>query len=306
MTDEGVVGRTEPVTATLRRLTVELFDRALFSMADRHQDFDESIHRTRTALKKVRAVLRLGREEIGTQVLRKENAAIRDLGASLADLRDGAVRVDTLRRIRSDFSTVLAPEAFDGLAAALAEHYRLDQRRFQLDARRLDGVVHSLRSARAHYLAWGSPIDRTDGGFAALAPGLGATYRAGKRAMTIAFRSRTPEAFHEWRKQVKYYRYQLEILEPMWPAQLGPTAESAHQLSDLLGVDHDLWVLAAAVAGDLAPATTLAERTVLDALIERSRFELEKLAMPLGQMLYAESTASVVKRFGIYWEAWRS
>jgi len=301
----GVVAPDEPVPATLRRFTVELFDEALSHMARRAEDFEDGIHRTRTSLKRIRAVLRFGRGEIGASVLRRENTAMRNLGASLADLRDGAVRLQTLGRIRTDFSTVLAADAFSRLNESMSERYRLEERMFQLDVSRLNGVVHSLQSARARYLAWGTSIDNAGGGFGQLAPGIGTTYRAGKRAMTVAFRRPTPEAFHEWRKQVKYFRYQMEMLEPIWPALLAPTAEAAHQLSDLLGMDHDLWVLAQGVEGEFLAATSLAERTVLGALIERSRFELERLARPLGEMLFAESSGALVKRLGVYWDTWR-
>jgi CHAD domain-containing protein len=53
----------------------------------------------------------------------------------------------------------------------------------------------------------------------------------------------TVENFHEWRKRVKYYRYQLKLLRDFWKPVMEALRREAVKLSDDLGDDHDLAVL---------------------------------------------------------------
>ena len=64
-------------------------------------------------------------------------------------------------------------------------------------------------------------------------------YRRGRRALAAAHEKPTVEHLHEWRKQVKYLRHQLELLRPMKAIVLEPFVERAEQLGDILGDDHD-------------------------------------------------------------------
>jgi CHAD domain-containing protein len=114
----------------------------------------------------------------------------------------------------------------------------------------------------------------------------------------------TSEAFHEWRKRVKYHRYHVRMLRDAWPAILDPWREQLHQLSDLLGEDHDLAVLGGTLEryGAFDEAV---DRSAISALIDRRRTELQARAHPLGERLLAEKPGRLVRRLSAYWEAWR-
>jgi HEAT repeat protein len=81
-------------------------------------------------------------------------------------------------------------------------------------------------------------------------------------------------------------------------------ADEARRLSELLGDDHDLWVLRealTAMAGEI-PAD-------LDPLIEavdERRLWLERDAFLLGERVFAERPAAFVRRIHHYWKAWRA
>ena len=53
------------------------------------------------------------------------------------------------------------------------------------------------------------------------------------------------ESLHEWRKRVKHLWYHHTLLRSLWPPVMEVTGDEAHALSDHLGDDHDLAVLAA-------------------------------------------------------------
>jgi CHAD domain-containing protein len=138
-----------------------------------------------------------------------------------------------------------------------------------------------------------------------LGAGLKRTYVSGRSAFALAVATPTDENLHEWRKQTKYFWYQLQVFAPLGPGPVADMTEEAHQLADCLGDDHDLAVLheRAAQARDLFP-TAAAQRALLQ-LIERCRAGLQSKALQLGRQLYAETPAVFTTRVGKYWHEWR-
>src|SRR5262249_42893810 len=136
-------------------------------------------------------------------------------------------------------------------------------------------------------------------GFGVLGPGVKRVYRAGRQAFRAARQQPTAERLHEWRKQTKYLRHQLEVLEPIRPAVLEQLAGQAHERGDLLGDDHDLVVLAEKVreAGNAL---------AILGLIDRRRAQLREEAWPVGFRLFAEKPRVFVKRLAGFWRALRS
>ena len=122
--------------------------------------------------------------------------------------------------------------------------------------------------------------------------------------MRSAISAPTPEHFHEWRKQVKYLRHQMEIVSPVWPEVVGGLATSLSQLGDVLGDDHDQSELVRLVASlpDLMPDPD--ERNLLVALSQQRRRELEGAALVMGRRIYAESAGRFTRRLDAYWSAW--
>jgi CHAD domain-containing protein len=122
--------------------------------------------------------------------------------------------------------------------------------------------------------------------------------------MRRAFADRRPETFHEWRKQVKYLRHQMEIVTPLWPEVVGGTAASLAQLSDVLGDDHDQAELIRIVATLPEVAPDPDERHLLVALSNDRRRELQGAARVMGGRIFAESPEQFASRLKAYWFAW--
>ena len=55
--------------------------------------------------------------------------------------------------------------------------------------------------------------------------GVKRVYRQGRKAFDQVKAEATVENLHEWRKQVKYLRHQLELLAPTWPKVVGELAK---------------------------------------------------------------------------------
>ncbi len=305
------LGGREHLSESLRRITVEEVERAARGLVS--GQIDIALHEARKSMKRVRAVLRLIRSEIGDDAYRWENGVLRDAARSIAPIRDGIVMVNTVDRIRDRYDGQISEGSFLEFRAALVGRAERLRRRVIDDEAIVPGVIRTLRSARVRYSAW--PVESDDPmvlygrkpirhSFSSIAPGLGRTYGRGQSEMRRALASPTAENFHSWRKRAKYLRHQAEILHPLWPETIAGMARSLDQLSEWLGDDHDLAVLLRLVADipDLCPDSR--ERSFLAALAQHRRAELQMAAASLGSRIYAEKPSQFVARFVAYWKAW--
>jgi hypothetical protein len=95
-------------------------------------------------------------------------------------------------------------------------------------------------------------------------------------------------------------------MAPAWKDLMSELEESLHELTDLLGDDHDLGDLYRVLA--TSPRLTRGARGLPGALdfMLRRRSELQAKAGPLARRLYAEKPGAFVKRIEGYWNAWRA
>ena len=107
------------------------------------------------------------------------------------------------------------------------------------------------------------------------------------------------EALHEWRKRVKDLWHHHTLLCSLWPAVREAAAGEAHALSDRLGDDHDLAMLAAWVEENADPGAEFFEAVA----VRRSRLQAEAVA--LGARVYAEKPKAFTARLGRLWNTSR-
>jgi CHAD domain-containing protein len=98
--------RKETVTESVRRVGHECLDRAIESAAS--HDI-EAIHATRKEIKKMRALLRLVKKEIGKSCFRKITDQLREAASYLAPPRDAYVRFKALETLARPASRRAAP-----------------------------------------------------------------------------------------------------------------------------------------------------------------------------------------------------
>lgn len=287
----------ESVGSGVRRIVDEQLAEALDELRNsKPAKADETVHAARKRFKRIRALVRLIRDELGDEVFANENASFRDAGASLAEARDAAVLVQTLDRMKDR----LDPEAFAAARKLLLARRRLISRRVLKDGNGLESVARAAEQARDRVAAW--QIDHD--GFRALRPGLKRIYRDGRRAYKLSQPGVHADLFHEWRKQVKNLWHQLEILEPIWPEAMKKLADECHELADALGQDHDLAVLRDVLEAE-AP-TPAGEPSPLLQAIESDRADLQRTARSLGARIFAEKPKVFVGRLSTYWKAWQA
>jgi len=289
--------RGESVDDGVRRIALARIESAARELAGPEGTGPAAIHAVRKDMKKVRAVLRLVRGELGEEAFQRENRRYRDVGRLLAQSRDAEVKLQTLTALCERFDADLPHEAVKIWSGEL-ERERNEATAAGGDTTlRVGEAITMIAAGREEIAGWPAISDC----WSSVGAGLSRSYRDGRRRMKQARSRPCPEAVHAWRKRVKDLWYQLRILQGVWPEPVGEMSEQAHRLAELLGDHHDLTLL----REDLARRSVLGEREALGGVIERRQQELFEAALDLGARLFAERPKAFAARFEAYWRAWR-
>jgi CHAD domain-containing protein len=277
----------------VKRVIGEQIDSAIKELTQ-GTDRDEAIHDARKGVKRVRGALRLVRFDLGAQ-FSQENAAFREIGRKLSEVRDAQALLEVFEDIAKHYQVPLP-----SIRRGLDERKRLFEA-----AANVPGVVEEaaadLKEARERIAAW--PLHSN--GFAAVAPGLGATFQAGRQAFGAAYADPTPENFHEWRKRAKDHWYHIRLLENLWTPAIQAYEVSLKRLEQCLGDDHNLVVLADAVQAGPELFHNRRELDMLNRLAAKFRVDLRGEAHSIGDRIYSPKRKEFVVYMQFLWEAWK-
>jgi len=285
----------EDVEKGARRIALEQIEGAEASLA--HDDVPpESIHGVRKSLKRVRALLRLLRTGIGDDVFKAENARYRDIGHLLAGARDRHVMRETLAGLEARHD--LKPALTAPLRAALQHHPDPSSNGGVPAAEAIPEAAKRLAQGRRML----KRLAVKPAAFSVLQDGIETGLRSCRKTFHTAYAADTDEAFHEWRKTVQHHWRQMHLVARAWPTLLTARAHEARDLSQLLGEDHDLGVLATFVT---AAATGLDGKLArdVDRLCRARQRAIRAHAQPLGTRLLAEGGEGLARRIEAYWTA---
>ena len=284
--------------AAARRIALDQLAKVRQALAVAEDEPDRGIHEARKRLKRLRGLVRLIRRSLGKEAYHRENRAFRDAGRALAPLRDSAVRIRLVGSLRDDVSDD-AKAALDPVIGKLRERHAalLSEEA----SKALAKARKKLEGAEERVADW--PLDG-DAGFELLRGGLLEVYARGRREMRKAFVDPSAENLHEWRKRAKYLRHQIDLLSPAWPEMMGLAEDSLHELTTLLGDDHDLAVVRETLQAELpaAAASNAALAEIQETLADRHQAKLEP-ARALGRRLFAEKPQDFVRRIESYWNS---
>ena len=253
---------------------------------------NEAVPEVRKCFKKVRAALRLVREDLGDDLYHEENYCFRDAGRPLTLVRDAEVLVETADKLAQQFPGAIEPGAFAKIREALLANRQEVTRRVLDEDKAFAAVEEAAARALARLPGW--KIERD--GWVAVESGLRHVYRGGHRALALAAEDPSVANLHEWRKQAKYLWHQLQLLGAAWTASEKELVDQTHKLATLLGEDHDLAVLRETLAAD--PLAYGGHRILkgVFAVIDRRRGELEQQAFDLGHEIYKDVPKAFTSR----------
>jgi CHAD domain-containing protein len=260
-------------------------------------DREAAVHETRKSIKRARALLRLARGDLDAATYRFENDTLRNIARRLAVSRDSQVMVETLEAVSKRFSAEMPRGHLDSFRSRLRSEHEEAQRRLETDQLLLDSAVRQLEATQARIAGWTLAHDD----FRALAPGLRRIHRRGRRASKEARREPSTENLHELRKRAKDLWYATQILRNGAPSRLRRLRRGAHELSDLLGEDHDLALLRTTALRHRREFTDAAGLAPLLGVIDRRRAQLERRALDRADRVYATKPKALVRSIERRW-----
>jgi len=257
---------------------------------------DDIVHESRKCLKKVRAVLRLVRPAIGRKIYRRENTTLRDAARPLTEVRDARILVDTFDKVVKQGGRHALGRSFAAMRKELVSHQRGVRQRVIEEEKAFPAVASAVDRALDRLDDWAKVHDS----WSSVGEGVERVYLRGRQALAAVRQKPTVEYLHEWRKQAKYLRYQLELLRSLAPKALTPLVKTVDRLGDLLGDDHDLAVLRREVAGDPERFGGPEALEPLLARIDRRRQKLEHDAVILGRKVFRDPPQTFSRRLEVF------
>ncbi len=210
------LGDGERVPGGVRRIARGQLDMSIERLeGDSDEDLGTAVHETRKSLKRLRATVRVARDELGDEAYRRENVAFRAAGGRLGGARDSQVLLATLDALTDRYPDEAPPERFERFKRTLVGQHGAAQRRLHEGAAVAE-VLGELHRARARVGDW--RLERE--GLDALAPGFRRIYRRGRRAYRTACQEPNTENLHELRKRAKYLWYAAQIVRGAAPKKM--------------------------------------------------------------------------------------
>jgi CHAD domain-containing protein len=268
---------------------------SMISQIHENTELDEKVHELRKALKKIRALLRMVREQIEPDIFDRENQRYRDIGRQLEALREAKVRIETLTALLENYEHTISKEVFESLVNTIEETHRKHVSAFGPD--QWNELEVNLANAKNDVKLWIPEANDFD----AFSASIKKVYRRGLKAYLSVREQPDAEIFHELRKRAKYLRYQLRFLEDMWPKVFTALEDSMHDLTDFLGDDHDLHDLKSWLEEHDWPHLSTKEHDLLGFLIQNKQNELRTPALDLASKAYSEKPGRFINRMESYW-----
>jgi CHAD domain-containing protein len=294
MGEKAAVYPDLPIGEALKAVARDVLSEARAALG--HDKSDAiAVHDYRKAMKRWRALLRLLEPFLGDEGRRLRIAA-RNFARELAGARDAQAAIEALEDIAEQPQTALSPRSLATIRA------RLDALRIGAEAA---SVTQAMRARLIVALDEIAPsidnwtLDRLS--FGELAGELTRTYRRMRQdAPREDWRAVAPEVLHDLRRRVVAHRYQMELVEPLWPKFGRVWVAEAQRLRDRLGAHQDLSMLLAFTA----PHQVLAPwRSRLTPLIGERQAAHAKASSRIAGRMLAEKPRAFRRRIEALWKA---
>lgn len=294
------LSKNESIAENIRRMWSQELSVAIETLENSGNEPDKAIHDVRKSIKKIRAVLRLVKHDMGKEMFGKENIRYRNIGHLLSHVRDATVMIKTLYKLRETNRRVIPRVAYTNAQKKLSARQVEISKHFFEDNQSIAAVLTALREAQQQQ----PQVSVSKESFSVFAVNIHQIYKRGKKAYAHASKQPSIDSFHELRKEVKVLWYHTRILKPAWPSIMESYATELGVLSELLGNDHDMGVLYEEIkSGRLSFGRKATASTILK-LIESYRENLQQQLYPMARRVFAERAKDYTSRLKVYWTIW--
>ena len=255
----------------------------------------EAVHDFRRAMKRWRALLRLLEPFLGEEARRLRDEA-RDLAHALTGARNAQSALDALADLEKH-GLVLSARSVAGLRQRIeaikqtAETTTLNpDMRLRLGSA-LDQAAIVVERWPLHTLTFDDIADQ-----------LTRFYRDARRMIPAHWPDTDAEELHELRKRVVIHRYQIDIIEPLWPRFVKMWSGEAQRLRDRLGKHQDMLMLAS-LTGPHQPLARWRSR-LATAIAERRAAHVAGAAR-IAARIFVEKPNALRRRLAAMWTVGR-
>jgi CHAD domain-containing protein len=278
------------VGEALRAVARDILAQARAAIENPGNSDAEAVHDFRRAMKRWRALLRLIEPFLGEEARRLRDEA-RDLARALTGARDAQSALDALADLEKH-GLALSAGSVAGLRRRIDEIRQAAETMLDADMRlRLTGA---LDQAETMVERW--PLHTLT--FDDVADQLTRFYREARRLIPRDWPAAEAEELHELRKRVVIHRYQIDIIEPLWPRFVKMWSGEAQRLRDRLGKHQDMLMLASLTG----PHRPLARwRSRLAPAIEERRAAQVADAARIAARIFVEKPNALRRRLAAMW-----
>lgn len=297
------LGQHESVRAATRRVLRKRIERTVALIEHRPtSDRGEEVHEARKQIKQARALLKLLRTGARHRMCSRIDRRLRKVARALSGIRDATVLLQRLSEMQRRAALSHASVARLRVALEICQE-RAYAGSLATPAHRAR-LVDSLRDAQKQI----ARLPAAHKGWTTIGTGLRNVYKAARVEAAVAVQRGVTDdaALHEARKRAKDLLHALEFLRKLRPGSLHGRIRALHHLTDLLGKDHDLAVLAACLQGPLHGQLTSEELPRILSAIHKTRRYLQRTACIVSKNVYVSSEAAFVKTMHRYWRQGRA
>ena len=291
MGDKPALQPNAAIGPAVRAIARNILAGARAAVVDPERPSGDAVHDFRRAIKQWRALMRLLEPFIPNATgLRRE---AREHARSLALARDGQSALNAFDDLVK--KGVVLSERTTATIRERIEALRASEERSGLTPELRDAIVAWLDATAAEIELW--PLDPFD--FSSIAARLAAGYREARQRIPADWSQASAEDLHQLRQRVVDHRYQMDLVEPLWPRQGRMWTDEAERLRDRLGRCQDLEILKQLTA----PHQPLARwRSRLTPACAERTTELAQRAARIALRLFAEKPKAFRRRLETLWE----
>jgi CHAD domain-containing protein len=234
--DKPALQPTVAIGPAVRAIAGNILAKARIALTDPERTDEAAVHDFRRASKQWRALMRLLGPFIPDADRWRREA--RDHARSLAHARDGAAALNAFDGL-VDKGILNLSKRTHATVRGRIEALRGSEEKAVLTPGLRDGIVVWIGTVAAAADSW--PLDPFD--FSGIAAQLADGYRAARRRIPEDWATADAVDLHTLRQRVVELRYQMELIEPLWPRFGKMWIDEAERLRERLGRCQDLEVL---------------------------------------------------------------
>ena len=288
----------KPLSRSVPELATFHLEAAITLLEEQRNGPHHAVHQARKSLKRLRALLRLV-ESADRKVLRAVRRNVSDAARHMSEFRDSTALVECAERLHVYLEARHAGDMSAPLREAVERRRDLLALETPASEKLVAPVIVACRKALKDIA--GASFGRDDDAASIVAAGRQKNHDKARAILEACHHGGQPEAFHDLRKAAQTTLFQAGFLSDLWPFAFDAEANSAKSLTEVLGHEHDIEVLAHLLQSEPHLFGAIADKDRLASLLMERRAALRHDAMTVAADLYRQSGRKEAKRLVALW-----